>query len=70
LKKQITNPEFLNWVSEFDKKDFKGYWTIDSISSQPRLLWLDMKSKGIVDPLWDDIFNNDKDFYLAKIEEK
>ena len=25
LKKQITNPEFLNWVSEFDKKDFKGF---------------------------------------------
>jgi hypothetical protein len=46
------------------KKDFKGYWTIDSISSQPRLLWLDMKKKGIIDPLLDDIFNNDKDFYL------
>ena len=25
LKKQITNPEFLNWVTEFDKKDFKGF---------------------------------------------
>ena len=25
LKKQIDNPEFANWVSEFDKKDFKVY---------------------------------------------
>ena len=25
LKKQITNPEFLNWVIEFDKQDFKRY---------------------------------------------
>jgi hypothetical protein len=26
LKKQITNPEFLNWVREFDKKEFKQYY--------------------------------------------
>jgi len=25
LKKQITNPEFLNWVTEFDKQDFKKF---------------------------------------------
>lgn len=25
LKKQIDNPGFLNWVAEFDKKDFKGF---------------------------------------------
>ena len=25
LKKQIDNPEFQNWVTEFDKKDFKSY---------------------------------------------
>ena len=25
LKKQIDNPEFLNWVSDFDKQDFKRY---------------------------------------------
>ena len=25
LKKQITNPEFLTWVIEFDKQDFKRY---------------------------------------------
>ena len=25
LKKQITNPEFVTWVSEFDKSDFKKY---------------------------------------------
>ena len=26
LKKQIDNPEFLNWVLEFDKKEFKQYY--------------------------------------------
>ncbi len=26
LKKQITNPEFSAWVTEFDKKDFKTYY--------------------------------------------
>jgi hypothetical protein len=25
LKKQIDNPEFLNWVAAFDQKDFKGF---------------------------------------------
>jgi hypothetical protein len=46
------------------KEDFKGYWTIDAVASQPRLLWLDMKAKGIVDTKYNDIFENDKDFYL------
>lgn len=46
------------------KEDFKGYWTIDASSSQPRLLYLDMKEKGIIDPSYNEIFENDKDFYL------
>ena len=46
------------------KEDFKGYWTIDAVASQPRLLYLDMKEKGIIDPLYNDIFENNKDFYL------
>lgn len=46
------------------KEDFKGYWTIDAKCSQPHLLYLDMKKKGIEDPLYNDIFENDKDFYL------
>lgn len=46
------------------KKDFKGYWSIDAVSSQPRLLWLDIKEKGIEDTLYNDIFENNKDFYL------
>lgn len=46
------------------KKDFKGFYTIDSISSQPRLLYLDMKEKGLYDEKFFDIFENDKDFYL------
>lgn len=46
------------------KNDFVGYYTIDAVASQPRLLYLDMKEKGIIDPLYNDIFDNDKDFYL------
>lgn len=45
------------------KKDFKGYYTIDSVASQPRLLYLDLKNKGIVDENYNDVFENDKDFY-------
>lgn len=45
------------------KTDFKDYWTIDAVSSQPRLLYMDMKSKGIVDEEFFKIFENGKDFY-------
>lgn len=45
------------------KQDFKGYYTIDSIASQPRLLYLIMKEKGIVDTEYNKIFDNDLDFY-------
>jgi hypothetical protein len=45
------------------KTDFKGYWVIDAIASQPRLLYLDMKSKGIVDVEFNKIFEGDLDFY-------
>ena len=47
------------------KTDFKGYWTIDSICSQPRLLYLELKQKNIsMDKDFINIFENDKDFYL------
>lgn len=46
------------------KEDFSGYWTIDAVASQPRLLYLDMKDKGMRDNAYFDIFENDKDFYL------
>jgi hypothetical protein len=46
------------------KEDFKDYYVIDASASQPRLLYLDMKQKGIIDPLYNDIFENNKDFYL------
>lgn len=46
------------------KKDFIGFYTIDAVASQPRLLYMDMKSKGIIDQEYMDIFENDKDFYL------
>ena len=45
------------------KEDFKGYWVIDSIASQPRLLYLDLKRKGLVDNEYNKIFDNDLDFY-------
>ncbi len=45
------------------KEDFKGYFTIDSIASQPRLLYLIMKQNGIVDKEYNNIFENELDFY-------
>lgn len=45
------------------KSDFRGFYTIDSICSQPRLLYLHMKEKGINDELYNHIFDNDLDFY-------
>jgi len=45
------------------KNDFKGYYTIDSVSSQPRLLYNYLKNKGIIDVNYNNIFDNDKDFY-------
>lgn len=46
------------------KKDFKGYYTIDAISSQPRLLYLDLKEKGIIDDKFNEVFEQEKDFYI------
>jgi hypothetical protein len=45
------------------KSDFKGYWVVDAITSQPRLLFADMKAKGIIDIEYNNIFENDLDFY-------
>lgn len=45
------------------KQDFKGYYTIDSVCSQPRLLYYHLKEKGIIDEEYNRIFDNDLDFY-------
>jgi hypothetical protein len=45
------------------KSDFKRFYTIDSICSQPRLLYIYLKEKGIVDESYNNIFHNDLDFY-------
>jgi hypothetical protein len=45
------------------KEDFKGYYTIDSICSQPRLLYNYLKEKNIIDNEYNRIFDNDIDFY-------
>jgi hypothetical protein len=50
------------------REDFGGYWIIDSICSQPRLLWLHMKEKNIYDKVYFDIFDNGDDFYNFLIE--
>ena len=45
------------------KSDFRGFYSIDSICSQPRLLYLHMKEKGVSDELYNFIFENNLDFY-------
>lgn len=42
----------------------KGLFVIDSITSQPRLLYLIMKERGIIDKDYFNIFENNMDFYL------
>ncbi len=45
----------------------KGVCIIDSQTSQPRLLYLTMKERGIYDKNYFDIFENDLDFYIELI---
>lgn len=55
----------------YDHKTFlkdKGFSIIDAKCSQPRLLYLIMKEKGIYDKAYYDIFESDDDFYLYLIE--
>lgn len=46
----------------------KGFSIVDAKCSQPRLLYLIMKDKGIYDKEYYDIFENGDDFYLILIE--
>jgi len=46
------------------KQDFAGFYMIDSVCSQPRLLYLLLREKNIVEPSFNEIFENDKDFYF------
>lgn len=46
----------------------KGFSTIDAVCSQPRLLYLIMKEKGLYDKEYFDIFEKGDDFYLVLIE--
>jgi hypothetical protein len=45
------------------KSDFRGYYTIDSICSQPRLLFLKLKEMNVIDKDYNSIFDNELDFY-------
>lgn len=46
----------------------KGYMVIDAKCSQPKLLYLMMKEKGIVDTNYNNIFENNLDFYNELIK--
>lgn len=55
----------------YDHKTFlkdKGFSIVDAKCSQPRLLYLIMKDKGIYDKEFYDIFESGKDFYLYLIK--
>jgi hypothetical protein len=45
----------------------KGFCTIDAQTSQPRLLYILMKERGVVDEKYFSIFENDSDFYLELV---
>jgi len=47
----------------------KGLYVIDSITSQPRLLYLIMKQRGVIDNNYNAIFENEVDFYEYLISE-
>ncbi len=52
-------------------KDILGdsiYWSVDSKTSHPRLLWLHLKEIGLEDKLLNYIFENELDFYNFIIE--
>lgn len=56
--RRVHHPAIINY-----KSDFKGYYTIDAICSQPRLLYNYLKEKNIIDREYNRIFENDLDFY-------
>lgn len=56
--RRVHHPAIINY-----KSDFKGYYTIDAICSQPRLLYNYLKEKGVVDHEYNRIFENELDFY-------
>ena len=53
-------PEISNYKIAFKNK---GLCVIDAQTSQPRLLWMLMKQKDIIDSNYHQIFNNDLDLY-------
>jgi len=50
------------------KKSYKGFYTIDANCSQPRLLYNELKKMGILDPKYNEIFENNKDFYAELMD--
>jgi len=58
--RRVHYPEISNYKVEFKNK---GLCVIDAQTSQPRLLWMLMKEKDIIDPNYHQIFNNDLDLY-------
>jgi hypothetical protein len=57
--RRVHHPAIKNY-----KRDLKGMVSIDAVASQPTLLYLDMKERGINDPEYMRIFESGRDFYL------
>ena len=62
----VCYPLLTKYKTELKGKDL---YVIDSAASQPRLLYLIMKQRGIVDTNYNAIFDNEKYFYDYLIEE-
>jgi hypothetical protein len=55
-------------ISEYkDELKNKGFCVIDAQTSQPRLLYLLLKERGVYDKNYYDIFDKDNDFYLELV---
>jgi len=50
-----------------DELHQRGYCVIDAKTSQPRLLYLIMKERGVIDPNYFSIFESNDDFYLTLV---
>lgn len=61
--RRVHHSGIYNW-----REKFNGLWVIDSITSQPRLLYNELKDRNIIDTEYFNIFENELDFYDILIE--
>lgn len=62
--RRVHHPAIYDW-----RQKFQGLWVIDSITSQPRLLYNEMKTRKLTDTNYFNIFDNDLDFYDELVKE-